>query len=428
MKNLKIRIGLAILLLSFTMGAQEIDTLTLKKKIDYTTFITRVGQNNLEYSAEKFNMNIAEAEVLSAGIFPDPELEFGFADNGQRRMDMGYAFGSELSWDLELGGKRKARIGLAKNEAQLINLLLEDYFRNLRADATLAYLTAMQNRHLLDVEYDSYKQVKKLAEADSIRFKLGSITQVDARQSKLEAGAMLNEVYAAEAEWKASLIELSLLSGEWQNEELWYPEGDFTGFERDFMLQNLIVTAQNNRSDLKAALQQKNVSESIIKLAKADRAIDLGLSIGVEYNSYVRNVIAPTPSFTTVNAGISIPLKFSNNRPGELQTAQFEMMQAEQEYKQTELTIQTEVTQAFYNYEAAKKQVKQFSTGLMDEAKAILGGKIYSYQRGETSLLEVLDAQRTYNEVQQNYYQTLYNHAAALVELERATGIWDINF
>jgi cobalt-zinc-cadmium efflux system outer membrane protein len=43
-------------------------------------------------------------------------------------------------------------------------------------------------------------------------------------------------------------------------------------------------------------------------------------------------------------------------------------------------------------------------------------------------LLEVLNAQRTYNEVQQRYYQTLYSYAAALVELEKAAGIWDINF
>lgn len=419
---------MAILHLSHSAQAQQIDTLFAKRQIDYTTYIGLVGKNNLQYSAEKFNVNIAEANILSARIFPDPQLGFGYLDNGQRRMNMGYGFNSELSWTLELGGKRKARIDLAKNEAQLTSLLLEDYFRNLRADATLGYLLTIQNRHLLDVQINSYQQMKKLAEADSIRFKLGAITQVNARQSKLEAGTMLNQVYAAQADLKTSLANLSLLLGQKHADTLWYPKDEFTGFDRTFVLADLILAAQNNRADLKAALQQKSVSQSTLALAKANRAIDLGLSTGVAYNSYVRNIIAPTPSFTTVNAGISIPLKFSNNRPGELRAAQYGMMQAEQLYRQTELTIQTEVTQAYYTYEAAQKQVLQFNTGLLAEAKAILEGKIYSYQRGETSLLEVLDAQRTYNEVQQNYYQTLYSHAAALVELERAVGIWDINF
>ncbi|MFQ3574819.1 MAG: TolC family protein, partial [Cytophagales bacterium] len=62
------------------------------------------------------------------------------------------------------------------------------------------------------------------------------------------------------------------------------------------------------------------------------------------------------------------------------------------------------------------------------DAKLVLDGKIYSYQRGETSLLEVLNAQRTFIGVQQAYYQTLFAYAAALVELERVVGIWDLEF
>ena len=55
-----------------------------------------------------------------------------------------------------------------------------------------------------------------------------------------------------------------------------------------------------------------------------------------------------------------------------------------------------------------------------------MDGKIYSYNRGEVSLLEVLDAQRTYDEVQAQYIETLFNYSSALVEFERSAGIWDI--
>lgn len=422
-KYLKLFAGWVILHLVYTVDAQKMDTLFAKKIIDYSTYIELVGRNNLEYSAEKFNVNIAEADVLSAQVFPDPELAGGFFDNGERRMDMGYGFSAELSWVLEFGGKRKARINLANDNVEMKKSLLEDYFRNLRADATLAYLETIRNRHLLDVQLDSYQQMKKLSEADSIRLKLGAITEIDARKSKLEARALLNEVYAVQAEWKNALTNLSLLLGERTKDTLWEPQENLTGFNRDFKLPDLIQAAQNNRADLKAALQSKNVSHSMVKLAEANRAIDFGLSIGAEHNSYARNVIAPTPAFTTVSVGVSVPLKFSNNRPGELRAAHYGIKKAEQQYKQVEVVIQTEVTQSFYNYQATQKQVFQFDMGLLAEAKAILDGKMYSYERGETSLLEVLDAQRTYNEVQQNYYQTLYSCAVALVELERAVGV-----
>lgn len=78
------------------------------------------------------------------------------------------------------------------------------------------------------------------------------------------------------------------------------------------------------------------------------------------------------------------------------------------------------------NYKAAQQQATQFKNGLLTEAQKVLDGKIYSYKRGETSLLEVLNAQRTYNDVQQNYYQSLFNYASALITLERSAGIWDL--
>lgn len=404
------------------------DTAFNKRPIAFKEFIALVGKNNYSYAAEKFNVSIAETHILSSGIFPDPELSFGYFDNGQRRMNMGYGFNSEFSWTIELGGKRKARIDLAKSEYELTRILLQDYFRNLRADATLLYLQAIQNKLLLDVQISSYQTMNKLAQSDSLRFKIGAIKQVDARQSKLEAGSMLNNVYQAEAEWKISLSNLFVLTGKKQSDTLLFPLGDFSSFDRTFSLSDLITTALNNRADLLAALQNKKISQNLFKLAKANRVIDLGLATGITYASYVRNVIAPTPAFTSVNAGLNIPLKFSNNRPGELQAAYYAELQSDAQYRQIELEIQNEVTQAYFNYVALKKQVQQFNYGLLQDAKAVLDGKIYSYQRGETTLLEVLNAQRTYNEIQQTYYQTLYNYAAALVNLERAAGIWDINF
>ncbi|MFC0181169.1 outer membrane protein, cobalt-zinc-cadmium efflux system [Pseudarcicella hirudinis] len=417
-----------LLWLISTKTFSQVDTSFRQKKIKFSDYLSLVGKNNLSYIAQKFNVNIAEAGLETAKIFPDPQLDFGWFDNGQRRMNMGYGFNSGISWTLELGGKRKARIDLAKSETELNKFLLQDYFRNLRANATLDYLAALQNRLLLEVTLNSYKSMNDLAKSDSIRSKLGAITKVDAKQSKLEAGTMLNNVFLMEAQWKASLANLSQQLGARQTDSLFAPLGDFSGFNRNFSLTELILTAKNNRADLLAALQNKYVSQNLIKLAKANRVMDLALGTGITYASYDRNIIAPTPSFTQINAGISIPLKFSNNHPGELKAAYYNSLQIEVQYQQIELQIQNEVKQAYYHYSSAQKQVQQFHTGLLDEAKAILDGKTYSYQRGEINLLEVLIAQRTYNEVQQNYYQTLYNYSAALVELERAAGIWDINF
>ena len=59
---------------------------------------------------------------------------------------------------------------------------------------------------------------------------------------------------------------------------------------------------------------------------------------------------------------------------------------------------------------------------LMISAQQVLDGKLYAYQRGETSLLEVLTAQHTFNEIQKDYATCVYDCMVALVELERSIG------
>ncbi|MEA9414840.1 TolC family protein [Flavobacterium sp. PL02] len=428
-KNIKHKWVILLLLLSISaVSNAQIDTTFTSIKINYPDFLSLVNKNNLDYAAEKFNVNIAEANVEASKVFPDPELAIGASDNGQRRMQMGYGFSAELSWTLELGGKRKARINVSKSTNELTKALLEDYFRNLRADATLNYLASLKQKEIYKVQLNSYTILKNIAVADSIRFKLGSITEIDARQSKLEANAMLNEVYQSEADWKTALLELGTMVGNQKADTLYSSSGDLAKFDRLFDLNELIISAENNRADLLAALKNRNVSQDILKLAKANRVLDLGVNMGVESASVVTNSVAPTPSSGAVSGGISIPLKFSNRNRGELKAAEFSVQQADVLYKQTELQIQIEVRKAWFNYLTTQKQVRQFNTGLLADAQRLLDGKVYSYKRGETSLLEVLNAQRTYNETQLNYYETLYNYAAALVELEKAAGIWDINF
>ena len=398
-----------------------------KQLLTFNEYLNNVKNSNIDYLAEKYNVDIADANVKAAKVFPDPELSVSYANNQNWNLEMGYGIDAELSYTLELGGKRKARVRVAQSEKEMTGTLLEDYFRNLRADATLAYLMAVKQDKLYEIQKTSYAQMLELARADSLRLRLGMITETDARQSKLEAATMLNDVHSSEGDLQEILIQLLMFQG---NKNMKLPDsiaGTLNYFKREFDASLLVITAQNNRADLQAALKSKEVSQNNLRLAKADRAIDLGLSIGGGYSSIVRNEIAPAPEFWGITAGISIPLKFSNANKGALRAARLSAEQSERQYEAIELQISSEVTQAYNKYTIECRKVEQFNTGLLYDAETILEKKIYSYERGETNILEVLNAQRTHNDIQISYTETLYECAAALIELERACGIWDID-
>ncbi len=144
---------------------------------------------------------------------------------------------------------------------------------------------------------------------------------------------------------------------------------------------------RNITADLMAALYDKEVSQKSLQLARKERAldIDLNLDYGRAYP-----VLSGSANETAVTGGLSIPLKFSNHYKGEIKMAQFQILQADNLYKQAELRIRTGIRQAFQQYDAYCKQVESFDNGLLEKAQKVRQGKIYSYNRGETSLLEVL--------------------------------------
>lgn len=417
MRNIKSMIIISIGCFVAAIHAQEQRVLT------FETYLDQVKNSNIGYLAEKYNVDIAAANAKAAKVFPDPELSVSYANNQNWDLQMGYGVDAELSYTLELGGKRRARIRVAQNEKEMTEALLEDYFRHLRLDATTAYYTALKQQKMYEILQSSYLRMSDLAKADSVRYHLGTITEVDASQSRLEAASLLNDVYASEGELREVFVQLLLFQG---SKDMKMPDsiaGELLYLKRDFDLQELILTAQNNRADLQAVTKSKEMSQNNLRLAKANRAIDLGISIGGSYSSVVRNEIAPAPSFKGIAAGISIPLKFSNANKGELRAARMAARQSELEYEAIEQQIASEVVRAYNTYHVCCRRVEQFNASLLNDAALILRKKMYSYERGETTILEVLNAQHTYNDIQTQYNEALYDCAVALAELECACGI-----
>ncbi|MEJ5104384.1 TolC family protein [Chryseobacterium sp. MYb328] len=414
-----------LIILFCTVTGIFIKAQTEQEPIYFNEYLKYVKDKNLGLAAQKYNVSMAEASILTAGIFPDPQIEMETSNNGVSK-DMGYTVGGAVSWTLELGGKRKARIEIAKNEAEYSRLQLQDYVRNLFADATLGYIEALKAKALLNVQKESYQSMLTLAKSDSIRYRLGDISKVTSQQTRLEASSLLNEVYQLEGAQQQSVTALSdFIGSDCTGKDV---SGNLNTFNRNFILNDLITQAFNERADLLASKQNINTAASRVKLEKANRIIDLGLSAGAGHNTVANNEIAPSPAVNTVKFGISVPLKFSNHRNADLKIAEIGYSQAETEYRQIENNIRMEVTQAYQQYTSVQKQLQQFDNGILKEAENILKGITYSYQRGESSILEVLNAQRTFNELRQNYFQLLAENASALIELERKAGIWDIEF
>lgn len=400
--------------------------------IDYQNYIEQVKQQNLSYVAEKLNVDIAVAELQAAHVFNDPQLSLEYGDNeiantGEENKLLGRSISVELSKTFTVG-KRGANIDLARSEKELNEALLEDFFRNLRAEATLAYIEALKQAELYIIKDNSCRNIRALAESDSIRLAHGDISETDAMQSRIEAESAENELLQAKADYICALSELALWTGNFNATILNSPTGKLKTTVRDFNSENLLQTALENRADLAAALKNTDVAAKELKVARRERNTDFDLALGYSYNGEVKNETAPVPRFNGITVGISVPLKFSNLNKGTVRAAELRRQQAEINYKQAELEVQTQVLNNLRQYQSSVEQVSVYENGLHSRAEEVLKARIYSYGRGETSRSEVLIAQNTFDELQAAYIETAAKNLAALVELERSAGIWDIDF
>lgn len=412
MKLYNLLILFAISIVCSNALAQTFGT-TPKQELTFTQYLHRVSKNNLSYLAEQLNIDIAEAEVIAQKVLPDPDLEFEAADE---------VFSLGLAYSLELGNKRGARVRLARSMAEYEKLSLEYYFQELRAQSANLFLEAILQRELLNVKKRSHEYMLQLSRSDSLRFLSGEINENDARQSKLEAVTLLNDVYSQEAAYQSALAILNQYMGA-TTDTLTMPVATWDKLVRNFHLADLIRTGLENRIDLLAVRKNIEISTNEYKLTRAERRPDIGLSLSYERDW--KGFLPPSKSYT---AGVSIPLQFSNTNKGAIKAAKFRVSQSDFRKKDMELQVQTEISQAWYNFEAEKKKVNQYKSGMLEESQKVLDGMVYKYQRGETSILDVLIAQRTHNEVREQYLETMKEYASALIELEKACGMWDVEF
>lgn len=395
--------------------------------VSLSGFLQGVVKGNLGYIAEQLNVNIAEAELQASRVFPDPELSVIYSNNEDKRLQMGQTLEAGLTYPVNTGNRRKAGINLARAQYELSEIILDSYFNNLRADATLGYFAGIRDREKYLLMVDMHQQVQELARADSIRYQTGEISFIDALQSSLEARSLQALVLESHAEMKNTFLNLMILQGKKTFDILDIPADSLLSTWYDVNLSELVDNAVFKRADLLAALKNKEVSEKALNLLKAERAFEFSLETGYSYNSIVLNEIAPAPAFNGISAGISVPLKFSGLNRGSLRSAELAIRQNDLLYEEAELQIRAEVVMAYNNYTARGKMIEHYNLGLINDAQKILAGKISSYQKGESDLIEVINAQRTYLDLQSDYIDALFEFSSSLVELERAAGVWDIS-
>ncbi|MFO0708678.1 MAG: TolC family protein [Sandaracinus sp.] len=395
---------------------------TVTVGLTYPDYLHRVGEANLDLVAERAGVDQADARIDLARVFPSPRLSGGVSMVDVSGTSAPTMTLLQLDVPVDLSDRVGHRTALASAQAREAHAQLDATAWSLRAEAGTAWVDALYAQAVLDRTQRALATFERVIEIDRQRLEAGSIGEVQVLQSRVEAERYRGRVLEASAELDASLLVVSRMMGNAPSRAPAVVAGSLEVPAHDLDATALVELARTHRPDVQAARATAVSAHEARSLVSSERMFDLVLSVNWQHSFPSIGTPFNTPDYDTLGVLASAELPVRLFWHGDVDQAEARIVEADTRVAAVELLVDVEIRAALARYEAARRRVELYRGTILDDAERVREAAFYAYQRGSGSLLEVLIAQRTADDVYLEYYDALATHARLLVELERVTG------
>jgi len=324
--------------------------------------------------------------------------------NAQFDIGIGYLF--------ERGGKRQRRLQAAKDVTEISRFQVTDNERTLAFNVAQQFIATLLAQSTLDFAEQDLKSFAKTVDISQERRRAGDMSEGDLLKIKLQLLQFQTDVASAKLAKVQAIAGLRQLVGYESVPEQFDVAGDLDYQPVHSGLDELKAMSLRTRPDLMAARQGVISAESQVRLAVANGKQDL----------------TATADYSHVNAssGLSfffnIPLAVFNRNQGEIARTKHVVTQMQEQASETAEQAITDVVDAYFALQMNDQIVQLYRGGYVDNAKQSRDISEYAYRHGAASLLDFLDAERTYRSNQLGYRQALASYMTALEQMRQAVG------
>ena len=385
--------------------------------------VKEATEKNVNLIAERMNIPIAEARIITAKLRPNPVLSLGadyldvlgtgFTKENQAGPSEGNA---RVDFLFERGKKREYRTEVAQLNRSVAELNVLNTMRGIMLDVENAYLDVLAATESVALANENLKALGEIVSVNTERVRTGDLARVELLRSRLAALQYRNQARQAELRLRSAQHKLKQLMGRPATS----PDIDVTGpMRRDpeaKPLEAILDTAGKLRPDLNALVRDQARSAADIRLQIAQGKVDYTAGAQVHRQQSVNGTGSSLGLF------LSMPLPVFNRNQGEIERARLEHEQLSLRIKALQTSIGTEVQTAYEQYRTSRAMLESIEKEMLQQARDVRSTTEYSYRRGEASLLEFLDAQRAFNDTIQSYNDARADYARSLYQLDSVSG------
>ena len=401
-------------------------TLLVAESMTLDQVLAEAQSRNLRLVAERFNITIADARVIQARLRANPVLSLG----GNYLDILGSGFNpatnaagpteanARIDYVLERGKKRQERIAVAEAARAVSELELLNTTRSLILDVQTAFTEVLLAKQNLALNSASLEAFLRIVAVNRTRVEAGDLARVELVRSEVAALQFRNQVRQAELRLRTVKNRLQALMGR----AVFAPDFDVAGeMRRDPLLfshDEILKTALAVRPDLGALRRDQARSVAELRLQLAQGKVDY--TIGAGFNRQFG--VGGLTSGNSAGIFFSVPLPVFNRNEGEIERARREQAQVEARIRSLEQEITAEAANAYEQVSTAKTLLETIEAEMLDQSKRVREVIEFSYRRGEATFVELLDAQRTFNETMQGFNESRAEYAKSLFLIDSITG------
>ncbi len=414
MKRLSTPWILFLFLVRTTFAQPPAPRITLEQAIQFAL------AHNHALEAARSTVMQNQAQEITANLRPNPTLSwdtqflplFNLNQFNANYISNSAQFDLGLGYTFERGQKRQHRLQAAQDQTTVTRSQVSDNQRTLAFNVAQQFVAVLLAESMIDLAQQDLASFQQTVDLSEQQVRAGALSEGDAIKIKLQLLQFQNDVSSAKLSRVQALAALRQLVGFESVPENYDVNGtlDYQPVHGD--LEALKMLAVNSRPDLAAAREGIIAARSQESLAHANGKRDLDVSFNY---SHVADINSGAFFFN-----MQIPV-FDRNQ-GEIARTRAAITQSQELAAEANEQVMSDVVSAYEGVHTNDEIITLYRSGYLDQTTQSRDISQYAYQRGATSLLDFLDAERSYRANQLSYRQALAAYMVALEQLREAVG------
>lgn len=364
--------------------------------------------NNLELIAEKMNIDLADAEIIQAKLWDNPEISIGdinlWTTKEQREEEpipalignkflKNTQFSIELSQLIQTANKRGRLVRREKVSKQIAEKEFEELLRGLKLELRNSINEVSYLQHYLKVVEEQQKSLQGLINAYAKQVSDGNIAKVELVRLKSALLEIDNEYFETKSEYNNEITALKVLLSVEPQVKLEIIDNAPAHLinPMELALDNLLFDAELNRPDINAAKLQTEYHEKNLDYEKALRVPDITLQANYDRRGGIWK--------DYIGFGFSMDLPLFDRNQGGIKAAKISKEQSLYQSKFELNKMKNEVTNAYNNYAVAYELYKRSQIDNLQSELTSMQQVYAKYLLNKTiSMVEYLDFIEAYKD------------------------------